>query len=240
MAIWKYETVSTNSSSGQIWSSAYRGVQFSNIILARVPAIQMDENLMKQFLGEAHYLRALHYFNLVRFYGGVPLVTNEMTTLAGVEMPKSSSDEVYGLIEADLKAAESSLPRNYSSNANIGRATLGAAKGLPAKVYLARAGNVAGSPYWAQAAAKAKEVIDLKIYDLWDDYADVFAIRNRGGKESLFEVMFLTDIQGNSFTTGYASRGAPIVPNNGYGIFRVNKSLFEPYTPADKRTAITS
>ncbi|WP_341837601.1 RagB/SusD family nutrient uptake outer membrane protein [Chitinophaga pollutisoli] len=239
VAIWKYEQVSTNSYSGQIWSSAYRGIQFSNIILARVPVIPMDENLKKQYLGEAHYLRALHYFNLVRFYGGVPLVTNEITTLAGVEMPKAGIDEVYGLIEADLKAAETALPRSYASSANIGRATMGAAKGLLAKVYLARAGNVAGSPYWSQAAAKAKEVIDLGIYDLWEDYADVFAIKNRGGKESLFEVVFLTDIQGNSFTTGYAPRGAPIVPNNGYGIFRVSKSLFEAYTPNDKRTAVT-
>lgn len=239
VAIWKYEQVSTNSYSGQIWSSAFRGIQFSNIILARVPEIQMDANLKKQYLGEAHYLRALHYFNLVRFYGGVPLITKEITTLTGVETPKSSIDEVYGQIEADLKAAEASLPKSYNSPAHIGRATLGAAKGLLAKVYLARAGNTPGSPFWAQAAAKAKEVMELGIYDLWDDYADVFAIKNRGGRESLFEVVFLTDIQGNSFTTGYAPRGAPIVPNNGFGIFRVSKSLFEAYTPKDKRKAVT-
>ncbi len=239
VALWKYEQVSTNIYSNQIWSSAFRGIQFSNIILSRVPAIQMDETLKKQYLGEAHYLRALHYFNLVRFYGGVPLITKEITTLDGVEAPKSGIEEVYGLIESDLKMAEVALPRSYSSGASIGRATLGAAKGLLAKVYLSRAGNTAGSPYWAQAAAKAKEVMDLGIYDLWDDYADVFAIRNRGGKESLFEVVFLTDIQGNSFTTGYAPRGAPIVPNNGFGIFRVSKSLFESYAANDKRKAVT-
>lgn len=239
VALWKYEQVSSNTYSGQIWSSAYRGIQFSNIILARIPGIQMDENLKKQYLGEAHYLRALHYFNLVRFYGGVPLITREVTTLAGVETPKSTIEEVYALIEADLKEAELSLPKSYNSTAHIGRATLGAASGLLAKVYLARAGNTAGSPYWAQAAAKAKEVIDLGIYDLWDNYADVFAIKNRGGRESLFEVVFLTDIQGNSFTTGYAPRGAPIVPNNGFGIFRVSPSLFNAYTANDKRKAVT-
>lgn len=238
VALWKYEQVSSNTYSGQIWSSAYRGIQFSNIILARVPAIQMDENLKKQYLGEARYLRALHYFNLVRFYGGVPLITKEITTLDGVETPKSTVEEVYALIEADLKEAETSLPKAHPAT-GAGRATLGAAKGLLAKVYLSRAGNTAGSPFWAQAAAKAKEVMDLGVYDLWDNYGDVFALKNRGGKESLFEVLFVTDIQGNSFTTGYAPRGAPIVPNNGFGIFRASKSLFNAYTVNDKRKAVT-
>lgn len=238
VAIWKYEQVSTNVYSGQIWSSAYRGIQFSNILLSRIPGIQMDETLKKQYLGEAHFLRALHYFNLVRFYGEVPLVTKEILTLTNVEIPKSPVEEVYALIEADLTTAAASLPKTNTAT-NTGRATLGAAKGLLAKVYLTRAGNTNGSPFWAQAAAKAKEVIDGNVYDLWDDYADVYALKNRGGKESLFEVLFVTDILGNSFTTGYAPRGAPIVPSNGFGIFRVSKSLFDGYLDKDKRKAVT-
>src|SRR5690606_18261480 len=81
--------------------------------------------------------------------------------------------------------------------------------------------------------------IDLGRYDLWDDYADVFKLENRGGKESLFEIQFITDIQGNQFTTGWAPRGAPIVPSNGFGIFRVTKSLFDSYSVDDKRKAVT-
>jgi hypothetical protein len=238
VALWKGEQISSNSYSGQIWSSAYRGIQFSNVVLSRVPGIQMDENLKKQYLAEARYLRAVHYFNLVRFYGGVPLITKEITSLEGIETSKATIEEVYAQIEADLKEAETVLPPTFTGG-NIGRATKGAAKGLLAKVYLTRAGNTAGSPYWAQAAAKAKEVMELSVYDLWDNYADVFSIKNRGGKESLFEVMFVTDIQGNGFTTGFAPRGAPIVPNNGFGIFRVSKSLFDGYVAADKRKAVT-
>ncbi|CAL1516458.1 RagB/SusD family nutrient uptake outer membrane protein [Chitinophaga sp. MM2321] len=238
VALWKYEMVPSNIYTGQIWSTAYRGIQFSNVVIARIPGIDMDETLKKQYVGEARFLRALHYFNLVRFYGGVPIVTAEITTLVGVEAPKAPIADVYDLIEADLKEAEAVLPKSYTGG-NVGRATQGAAKGLLAKVYLTRAGNTSGSPYWAQAAAKAKEVIDLSVYDLWDNYADVFALANRGGKESLFEVLFVTDIQGNSFTTGYAPRGAPIVPNNGFGIFRVSKSLFDEYAANDKRKAVT-
>src|SRR5690606_27676429 len=161
IAIWNYSHTSSNLYPGQIWSSAYRGIQFSNIIVDRVPAISMDENLKNQYISEAKFLRALHYFNLVRFFGGVPLVTNETTSLDNVELPRSSVDDVYDLIEADLRDAEPGLPPTYSDDKK-GRATVGAAKGLLAKVYLTRAGSNINSAYWGQAASKAKEVIDLK------------------------------------------------------------------------------
>jgi hypothetical protein len=198
----------------------------------------MDETTKKSYVGEAKFLRAMHYFTLVRFFGGVPLVTNETTSLDNVKVARASVDEVYKLIESDLKEAETVLPKSYSGN-NVGRATSGAAKGLLAKVYLTWAGANASSPYWAQAAAKAKEVMDMGNYDLWANYADAFDLKNRGGKESLFEVMYITDLAGNNFTTGYAPRGAPIVPSTGSGIFRVSKSLFDSYTAADKRKATT-
>ncbi|HEY9486707.1 MAG TPA: RagB/SusD family nutrient uptake outer membrane protein [Chryseosolibacter sp.] len=238
VALWSYTMVPANTYTGQIWNSAYKGIQYANIILARIPGIAMDENLKKQYLGEARFLRALHYFNLVRFYGDVPVVIEEITTLDNVEVPKTDASEVYALIEEDLKKAESTLPISFSGK-DVGRATRGAASGLLAKVYLTMAGNDSNSPYWAKAAAQAKEVIELGVYDLWEDYSDVFALENRGGKESLFEVLFLTNLHGNGFTTGYAPRGAPIVPNNGFGIFRVSKSLFDSYEPSDERTDVT-
>jgi len=238
VAIWSYNLVPANTYTGQIWSSAYKGIQYANVILARVPKIAMDESLKSRYLGEARFLRALHYFNLVRFYGGVPIVTDEITTLDNVEVPRADVAQVYDLIESDLKAAETVLPLSYTG-ADVGRATRGAAMGLLAKVYMTRAGNESASPYWAQAASKAKEVIDLGMYGLWEDYSDVFSLEHRGGKESLFEVLFVTNLQGNTFTTGYAPRGAPIVPNNGFGIFRVSKSLFYSYEADDERRDVT-
>ncbi|RRA98868.1 RagB/SusD family nutrient uptake outer membrane protein [Larkinella rosea] len=238
VALWRYGTVPTNTFVGNIWSNAYTAIQRSNIVIERVPAIQMDETTKKGYVGEARFLRALQYFTLVQFFGGVPLVTKETTSLENVEVPRASVDEVFKLIESDLKEAETVLPKAYTGS-NIGRATAGAAKGLLAKVYLVWAGKNASSPYWALAAAKAKEVIDLGTYDLWANYADVFELKNRGGKESLFEVMYITDLAGNNFTTGYAPRGAPIVPNGGSGIFRVSKNLFDSYPAADKRKPVT-
>ncbi|WP_460973101.1 RagB/SusD family nutrient uptake outer membrane protein [Spirosoma migulaei] len=238
VAMWRYGLIPTNTFVGNIWSNAYTGVQRSNVVINRIPAIPMDEATKKSYVGEAKFLRALHYFTLVRFFGGVPLVTTETNSLEDVNAARTSVDEVYKLIESDLKEAESVLPKNYTGN-NVGRATAGAAKGLLAKVYLTWAGANASSPYWAQAAAKAKEVMDMGGYDLWANYADVFDLKNRGGKESIFEVMYITDLAGNNFTTGYAPRGAPIVPSTGSGIFRVSKSLFDSYAAEDKRKAVS-
>lgn len=238
VALWRYGLVSTNTFTGSIWSNAYQAIQRCNIVIGRVPQIQMDETLRKRYVGEAKFIRAMMYFNLVRFFGDVPLANDEVTSLENVQLPRAKTDDVYAQIEADLKEAETVLPKTYTG-ADIGRATSGAAKGLLAKVYLTRAGNAAASPFWAQATAKAKEVIDLNQYDLWSNYADVFDLKNRGGKESLFEVLYVTDLAGTNFSTGYAPRGAPIVPNNGSGIFRVSKSLFESYLTTDKRRDVS-
>lgn len=238
LSLWNYNIVSTNSFTGGIWGPSYSGIQRSNIVLAHVPGIQMDETLKKQYQGEALFLRALHYFNLVRFYGGVPIVTSEVTDLNNVNAPRAATEEVYDLIVSDLTTAATSLPVSYSG-ADAGRATKGAALGLLAKVFLTRAGNDAGSPYWKEAATYAKQVMDMGIYDLWDNYADVYALKNRCGKESLFEILYITNLMGNNFTTGYAPRGAPIVPGNGSGIFRVTKQLFDLFEDRDKRKAVT-
>lgn len=238
VAIWRYEHNSMNLYPGQIWSSAYQGIQYCNVVIDRVPLIDMNEQLKSQFIAEARFLRALHYFNLVRFFGGVPLVLNETISLDNVEISRSTIDEVYEAIEADLKSAEATLPSARPAD-ETGRATSGTAKGLLAKVYLTRAGNNSASPYWSMAAQKAREVMDSNLYMLWDNYEDVFRLENRGGKESLFEVLFVTDLYGNGFTTGYAPRGAPIVPSGGFGIFRVTASLFNEYLEKDKRKAVT-
>ncbi len=236
IAIWNYNITPDNTFTGQIWSSAYGAIQRANIAIERIPGISMDESLKQSYIGEARFIRALQYFNLVRFFGDVPVVTNEITSLEGLEVPRAPLSEVYRLIEEDLKAAETSLPVSYTG-IQTGRATRGAAKGLLSKVYLTQAGADADSPYWQQAAAKAREVMDMGIYDLWDDFEDVFSTQNRGGKESLFEVMYLTDVAGNNFTTGYAPRGAAIVPGTGSGILRVSKDLYDRYDAKDIRKA---
>jgi hypothetical protein len=145
---------------------------------------------------------------------------------------------VYQFIVNDLKVAENELPLTYAAS-EAGRATKGAAKGLLAKAYLTWAGNNTASPYWAQAAAKAKELMDLGIYNLYENYADVFKVSSRGGKENIFEVTYVKDVLGQSHATYWAPRGAPIVPSNGFGTIRVSKSLWDGFLPEDKRREVS-
>lgn len=239
-ALWSYTFSTNNNWSSSPWTWCYIAIQRCNVAIERIPGIGMDDNLIKRYVAEAKFIRAMMYFNLVRFYGGVSLVTKETlsTSQEEINVPRSSLDEVYTLIENDLKDIENTLPTTYTG-IDKGRVTKGAAKGLLAKVYLTRAGNNASSPYWAQAAAKAKEVIDLNVYDLWANFKDVFEKVNRGGKESVFEIMFSTDVSGNFHSSYWTPRGDPRVPFNGFGTIRPTKSLYDLFAPADARRNVT-
>ncbi|CAN5519529.1 RagB/SusD family nutrient uptake outer membrane protein [soil metagenome] len=235
--LWRYNITPSNTFISQ-FAGAYNGINRSNTVIGRLPGIPMDEILKKRYIAEAKFLRALHYFNLVRLYGDVPIVTTETTSLEGLAVSREPVDKVYELIEADLKEAESVLPKTYPASES-GRASLGAAKGILARVYLTRAGTTAGSPYWAQAAAKAKEVMDLGVYDLYANFADAFALTARGGKENIFEIQYLTDVKGHGDGRGYGVRSAPIYPGTGSGIARPTASLFNLYSDKDTRKAVT-
>ncbi|WP_428667339.1 RagB/SusD family nutrient uptake outer membrane protein [Runella sp.] len=235
--LWRYNITPSNTFISN-YGGAYSGINRSNIVISRLPGITMDEALKKRYIAEAKFLRALHYFNLVRLYGDVPVVTTETTSLEGLAVSRDPVDKVYELIETDLKEAEAVLPKSYPV-AESGRATLGAAKGILARVYLTRAGTTAGSPYWAQAAAKAKEVMDLGVHDLYANFADAFALTARGGKENIFEVQYLTDVRGHGHGRGYGVRSAPIYPGTGSGIARPTEKLFNLYSDKDTRKAVT-
>ncbi|UAY51935.1 RagB/SusD family nutrient uptake outer membrane protein [Ferruginibacter albus] len=171
-----------NSVFQELWAMEYKTVTIANIAIARIPSIDMDATLRTRLVGEAKFLRGLMYFDLVRWFGKVPLITQEDAPL----YPSLSSvDDVYTQIIADLKDAADALPSQYegSKDHEIGRATAGAANAILAKVYLTRGD-------WTNAAAYAKKVIDSQQYALWDDYADVFKLSSRNGKEAIFSVGF--------------------------------------------------
>src|SRR5690606_31931707 len=104
-----------------------------------------------------------------------PIVTEPTEGAENLEVARSSVDEVYALIEADLQEAEQALPPKYEG-ADVGRATSNAVKALMARMYLFRAGTDGGSPFWQQAAQKAKEVIDDGSFGLYDTFAEAFAL----------------------------------------------------------------
>ncbi|RNI22679.1 RagB/SusD family nutrient uptake outer membrane protein [Rufibacter latericius] len=163
----------------EIWAMHYKAITVANIAIERIPGIQMDQALKDRLLNEARFLRGLLYFNLVRMFGSIPLLTKEVEPLTPAV---ATPDEIYTQIIADLTSAEA-LPLSYPAGSGKGRATQGAAKTLLAKVYLTR-------QEWDKAAQKAKEVIDSNQYALWEDFNQVFKLANRNGKEAIFSVGF--------------------------------------------------
>ena len=135
-----------------VWASMYDAINRANSVLDHVPGIDMDTTLRKRIVGEAKFLRATHYFNLVRMFGGVPIKVHE--TAASTASP--SREHAAGSVRADragLERRDRRLPPAASyTGQDIGRASRGAAKTLLAKVYLQRAGTGVGTPPMGERA----------------------------------------------------------------------------------------
>ncbi|QNL51741.1 RagB/SusD family nutrient uptake outer membrane protein [Olivibacter sp. SDN3] len=229
---------SQNSALLEIWRIHYKAITVANIAIERIPAIDMDGTLRTRLIGEARFLRALLYFNMVRMFGSIPLVLQEEEPL----VPEVAAVEIiYQQIIADLEEAEA-LPFSYPAGNGRGRATTGAAKALLAKVYLTLAN-------WEQAAAKALEIINepRHEYGLWDDYAQAFSIGNRGGKEAVFSVgfgfaggaiIFWEDGQQNIRLLPRELTG--MIPGvNAQGWQYPTQQLYDVFEPNDRRRAVT-
>ena len=168
-----------NNSLLETWQMHYKTITIANIAIERIPGISMDATLRARLVNEAKFLRGLMYFDLVRMFGDVPLLTKEVEDL---KPARTAASAVYDLIVSDLTGAEA-LPASYPDGNGKGRATSGAAKAILAKVYLTK-------KEYDKAAAKALEVINSNQYQLWDDFADVFKLSSRNGKEAIFSVEF--------------------------------------------------
>ncbi|HEX2209856.1 MAG TPA: RagB/SusD family nutrient uptake outer membrane protein [Longimicrobium sp.] len=172
-----------------VWQSAFHAVNRANAVIDNVPGIQnMDATLRSRIVGEALFLRAYHYFNLVRLFGGVPLYLEETKSLADIQRPRASPEETYQAIIADLEAAVPVLPASYSGR-DVGRVTSGAARALLAKVYL-QYGAVGGggAAAFTQAERWAREVVSSGRYSLLPDYASVFSQTNENNAEVIFDI----------------------------------------------------
>jgi hypothetical protein len=193
----------------------------------------MDTALKSRLLAEAKFMRGFYYFTLVRLFGGVPLILQETTSLNDLAVARATADEVYTQIIADFSAAEIVLPLTYTG-ADAGRATRGAAKAFLAKVYLTRAD-------WPNAATKSKEVMDLGVYGLWDNFADAFALSNKNGKEAVFEVQAVGGGLGEgSYMQGYMRPNFDRVNGiAGFGDDPVTANLYNTYRVQDKRRDVT-
>jgi hypothetical protein len=221
-----------------IWTSYYKGIANANIAIAKIPGITMDETEKQKLIGEAKYLRAYYYFNLVRIFGNIPL-TLEPIDLTSEDLYATPADpeDIYNQIVLDLKDAEGSgLPMREIS----GRASLGAVKSLLSSVYLTMAGFPLqkGAEYYSMAAAKSKEVIDSGEFSLFSSYDDLHDPSQKNRGENIFMAQFAAYILPSSWQVSIIpyNRGISNYSDETGGIF-ANQDFVESYEAGDKRTA---
>ena len=210
---------STNQSLNNLWKELYLGIREANNVIANVPEIEMDEELKNRIIGEAKFLRALHYFNLVRCFGEVPLRTTPVEAGDDQGLAVSSIVEIYDSIIDDLNYASLHCwGRNESRGSytnDLGRATNTAAHALLAKVYTRIASckrtasdGILGNElylefpetyqnYYQYAKDQCDAAISGQGFSLsssLDDWVSIFDADNGNNQEMIF------DVQGSSLT----------------------------------------
>ncbi|MGI4864899.1 MAG: RagB/SusD family nutrient uptake outer membrane protein [Janthinobacterium lividum] len=177
-----------------MWEDHYRGVYRCNQVLANVPTIQMDATQQKTLLAEAHFLRGIYYFNLVTYFGNVPLILDPSTVRSTATQGTIASGMAQ--VVSDLQAAITDLPVNNT----VGHATKGSAQALLGRVYMQQ-------HKWTEASALFSSIITSGKYSLVPNYLDNFTIANENNSESVFEVQFSSVNQGGGQDVAGASEG---------------------------------
>lgn len=165
------------------WAIHYKQVVLANVVIEKVENMDLIQTKKDPLIAEARFLRAVAYFDLVRVYGGVPLVTSAPEFGENLLLPRASVNEVYELIKADLIYASEFLPVQWTG-INTGRATKGAAMAYLSKVSLTTRDYLAARNF-------AKAVMDLGIYSLEDDFSNNFELNTSdNNRESIFQIQF--------------------------------------------------
>lgn len=165
------------------WVDNYKGISSANKALSVLEESTIDEGIKNRLMGEARFIRALLYFNMVRTFGGVIKLTR-VPTLAEANndefQTRASKEEIYKVITDDLLFGATNLPTKGTEGATVGRATKGAAQALLSKVYLYQEN-------W-QGAYDMSQAVMQQNYDLAPVYADIFREKGVNNIESIFEV----------------------------------------------------
>ena len=212
------DILATNSAIEAAWADSYDGINRVNNVLKAIPEVSdLTSEQANRFKGEALFLRALNYFNLVRYFGGVPIVLEPSVGIGeDALVARNTREEVYDRIITDLTDAIPLLPESGSP----GRATQGAARALLAKAYL-EIGE------WENARDMATAVIESGEYELVDEYRAIFTTKSND--ESIFEVQYSIN-DANSLAFWYFPQAL-----GGRRGFAPSQGLYNAYEAGDVR-----
>ena len=238
------------------WLNTYTNIRNTNTVLNAAGAnynpttgvieyepvtIDATSPQCKSIAAEACFIRAYHYFNLVRLYGGVFLIDEPITPEQAKTINRSTVDAIYKLIEADLlNAIANASISQYAANANdLGHVNVWAARALLAKVYLTR-----NRP--SEASALLQNIISNGGFSLQSTYSSVFSVNNEMNSEILFAIRFKGGGlgMGNPLSNLFAptNSGSAVINGDGKGYNTPTSELLNQFTSSgtviDKRRAV--
>jgi hypothetical protein len=190
------------------WANLYNTIMRCNYILEYIGDITFEsEDIKKQIEGEALFIRALIYFDLVRYFRGVPLVDKPLSISEAYSFTRASEEEVYNFIINDLKTAITLLP-NVKPKELPSRATVLAAKGFLGKVYVFQSGYPLNKNNWDLAKVELETVVtSIGTTGFFEKYEDIFLYENENKDQSVFSLGCKANAQGEG--NNYPTRNAP-------------------------------
>lgn len=249
-------TIATLTFIRDVWNDTFNGIMRANTVLDKLeenPGAVPDATLRARFEAEAKFLRALFYFDLVKWFGKVPLIDTFVSPTEALNIERSPVEDVYNLIIADLEFAMNNLPNAYGGS-DRGRATSFAAKGVLARVYLTRSGPALhpdgpclGTNEYDQALALLNDIINSGQFSMLDSYADVFAYDNEDNDEIVWDFHYLSGGLGVGalyptafYDEAWARTNLGFAGGNpGDGPKRVSDDLLNAYEPNDLRLEVS-
>jgi starch-binding outer membrane protein, SusD/RagB family len=246
-----HKTIAGNAYVTEAWSGNYTGIFKANQLLENLSlkgaSVIADAGLRTRLEAEARFLRAFYYFDLVRWFGRVPLIDKSVTPVEALQIARGPVADVYNLIISDLQFAATGLPEAYAAAADKGRATRYAAKGILALVHMTRSGPTydikgpgLGLNEWSQALTLLNEIINSKKYTFATNYADIFDYDKENNAEVVFDVQYSTGstpVVGSTFAwllvpdTWFQSQGK--ATQGGLTIRPISNNLLNAYETAD-------
>lgn len=188
-----------NSKIGDRYTRNYLVIARANQILAVIDDVEFEESNVKDNIkGQASFLRAFAYFDLVQNFGSVPLHLTPATNLEETALPLSDADAIYQQIIIDAEQAISLLPEK--SDQELGRVTKGAARMLLGNVYI-------NQKNWSDAIDILQDIETSDQYSILPDYANVFDPANKNNAESIFEIQFMEGSDG--YNSGFFYKFIP-------------------------------
>jgi hypothetical protein len=217
------------------WKAVYHNIARCNAVLMHLDAVK-DASLRLQYEAEARFIRGYHYFNLVRLFGPVFIVDKRLDAVSALNYERSSMDEVYAFLTADLQFAADNLPAAYPES-GLGRVTCWAAKGLLAKVRMTQ------GVYDSGTKDLLADIITRGGFCLQPTYAAVFDINNELNQEIIFVIRYTSGGigLGSPFGNWFAplQSGASVINGGGNGYNYPTDDLVSAYLSSDSRRDVT-